>query len=335
MRKFPEKSTGFRGLAKPDFSKRDDVLLNSFGRPDTLILAQGRRFYAHYEVLRPLSPVLRARLHVSSLDPIWGRTLHIRSKSQDPAERRTAEGVLAWLHAVYPPQVMPPAHLMPEVNNIARDFEMETVIASMKLGIAAHCDLERVADAERQALETGLTAAPPIAEVVFEALAEFSVDELKRMSGYDKLSSAAKVEVARRRVRFLEQLFETKEATSRDCAKNKVLRACVEAHPQLFRDCPKELWGDVRPASGLVDDEDSRSNFETPSPGAASSSRNETPTHAVTSDRTRRQRSTLAAITAAEQAITALTRLRSFRGSDSNAAALLSATVSGDQRVEQ
>eukprot|EP00435_Cladocopium_sp_Y103_P045984 s99_g13.t1 len=132
------------------------------------------------------------------------------------------------------------------VNNIARDFEMETVIASMKLGIAAHCDLERVADAERQALETGLTAAPPIAEVVFEALAEFSVDELKRMSGYDKLSSAAKVEVARRRVRFLEQLFETKEATSRDCAKNKVLRACVEAHPQLFRDCPKELWGDVR-----------------------------------------------------------------------------------------
>lgn len=23
---------------------------------------------------------------------------------QDPAERRTAEGVLAWLHAVYPPQ---------------------------------------------------------------------------------------------------------------------------------------------------------------------------------------------------------------------------------------
>lgn len=328
MNKFPEKSTGFRGLAKPDFSKRDDVLLNGFGRPDTLILAQGHRFYAHYEVLSPVSPVLRVRLHVSNLDPIWGRTLHIRSKSQDPAERRTAEGVLAWLHAVYPPQVMPPAHLMPEVNNIARDFGMETVIASMKLGIAAHCDLERVADVERQALEVGFTAAPPIAEVVFEALAEFSVDELKKMSGYEKLSSAAKVEVARRRVRFLEQLFETKEATSRDCAKSKVLRACVEAHPQMFRDCPEELWGD-RPASSSVDYEDSRSNFETPSPGAASSSRNQTPTHAATIDRTRRQRSTLAAITAAEQAI----HLRGFRGSDSNAALLRA--VSGDQRVEQ
>ncbi|CAL1170382.1 unnamed protein product [Cladocopium goreaui] len=105
MRKFPE-STGFRGLAKPDFSKRDDVLLNGFGRPDTLILAQGHRFYAHYEALIRFG---EERFTSEAKAPSLGQIL-VRSKcsgtdvGQDPAERRTAEGVLAWLHAVYPPQ---------------------------------------------------------------------------------------------------------------------------------------------------------------------------------------------------------------------------------------
>lgn len=325
MRKFPTNGSRYLEIAKPDFSKKDDVLLNRFGRPDTLILSQGRRFYAHYDVLSPVSPVLRDRLHCSSLDPIWGRTLQIQGKSQDPAERRTAEGVHAWLQAVYPPQVMPPAHLMPEVNKIAQDFGMETVIGSMKLGISAHCDLRSVAMVEHQALATGFTDAPPIAEVMFEALSEFSVDELKSMSGYDDLSSAAKVEVAMRRVRLLEQLFETahpsvpaesrdkkRAEATRDCAKNKVLRACAEAHRQIFRVCPEELWGDPRPFGELLQEEDSRSNFETPSPGAASSSRNQTPTN-VSTDRTRRPRSAnLGLITASH----ALTRLRGARGSE-------------------
>ncbi|CAK9093287.1 Probable cysteine protease RD21B [Durusdinium trenchii] len=38
-------------MAKPDFSKRDDVVLNRFGHPDTLILVQGRRLFAHYDIL--------------------------------------------------------------------------------------------------------------------------------------------------------------------------------------------------------------------------------------------------------------------------------------------
>eukprot|EP00434_Breviolum_minutum_P011595 symbB.v1.2.010227.t1/scaffold667.1/size175007/10 len=77
-----------------------------------------------------------------------------------------------------------------------------------------------------------------------------------------------------------------------------------------LRQCLDSPW--QWPFGELLQEEDSRSNFETPSPGAASSSRNQTPTN-VSTDRTRRPRSAnLGLITASH----ALTRLRGARGSE-------------------
>lgn len=303
MRSFEKRSLAM-AMAKPDFSKRDDVVLNRFGHPDTLILVQGRRLFAHYDILSLYSKKLRDDLHSSSLDPIWGRTLHIRGRTKSAADCRTVEGVIAWLHLIYPPQVMPQAHLLPEVNQIASDFRMDTVIAQMKLSISAHCDLHSVAEVEQQALATGFTEVPPIPEVVFDALSEFSVDELKKMSGYSELSPAAKVEVARRRVLFLEQLFETSKAHSRDCHKTHVLRECVTKHPQMFRECPVHLRHDLRLGSQTAD-EDCRS-VETPSP-AATSAGMRTSTYASTTDRTRRPQSAYSGLLASQAVIGFLT----------------------------
>ncbi|CAJ1429880.1 unnamed protein product [Effrenium voratum] len=312
----------------PDHSNRDDPKLLGFGRPDTLILVSGHRLWAHYEILGKHSVVLREQLHCSCIDPFWGRTLHIRDS---PTTKRSLAGVKAWLQAVYPPQVMPSAQMMSEVTSLASDFMMETVLAQIKLSISGQCDLHNVATVEKQALATGNTSTPPIAEVVFDALAEFAVEELKAMPGYDELSSAAKVEVARRRVLLLERLLEMEKAGeklhSRACAKKRVLRACVISHPQLFRACPSDLRADTRlDEAWLEEGEDEDSPFASDAPDLASSVDTQTPTYATASDRTRQRfRRADTADTAHTMGFNTLHRSRASRSFRGTARPVLSA----------
>eukprot|EP00439_Symbiodinium_sp_Y106_P032978 s2136_g3.t4 len=144
------------------------------------------------------------------------------------------------------------------VESLAREFRMEALLHQMKLGIAASFDLSEVAAHEQEAMRRGAFDST-IAPIVLEAMSEFAIDELKEMPGYNDLSVSVKLQVARQRVALLERILEHDRADLESrhgaSAKQKVVRACVLAHPELFRACPEGLrvdrarWGD---ALGIV-----------------------------------------------------------------------------------
>mmetsp|Transcript_6299 Transcript_6299/g.14347 ORF Transcript_6299/g.14347 Transcript_6299/m.14347 type:complete len:315 (+) Transcript_6299:120-1064(+) len=273
----------------PDHRNRDDRSLGRFGSPDTLLLVNGHRLWAHYDVLCRHSAPLREELHESNVDPFWGRTLRIRNSPEAP---RSVEGVLAWLGVIYPPQGLPPPKLLTEVDSLAREYRMETILHQMKLGIGSAYDLRNLVDFQQEAEEHGSTW--PMPQVVIEALAEFSSDELGSMPGFIGLSTTSKLEVARCRVGLLEQLLGADQAygklQDRAGVKAQVARACVQSHPELFRDCPWELrWDAVRSDDGITQDEDASLSPSTrPSvTGSAYSTFSSEQTRYASGDRTR------------------------------------------------
>jgi len=205
------------GHGLPNYAKKDDEELRRYGIPDMIILVQGHRLFVHSTIMKLNSTVIYdLLLHP---DPMLGKQVHMMSS---PGRPRTRAGVVALLNAIYPAQVSPPAELFPEVVDIAKEYRMELLLDRLKLGVVKNCDFELLEAAERN------NAWPP--EVVLEAFAEFSVDELKALPGYSSLQATTKVELARRRVALLE----------RELAK-KALEPCRTVHPQLFRKCPPEL----------------------------------------------------------------------------------------------
>lgn len=122
-------------------------------------------------------------------DKVYGKQLQLISR---PGHLRTVEGVTALLNAMYPPQLMPAPEQYHEVYDIAREYNM---------------------------------ACP----VVFDAFAEFALDEFKDLPGYDGLMPRTKLEIAQRRVALLEQ------HVAKHCP------AARASHPELFRQCPEEV----------------------------------------------------------------------------------------------
>merc|ERR1719440_1784676 len=94
--------------------------------------------------------------------------------------RRTKPGAIALLNAIYPPQLVPPAHLFDEVYDIAKEYNMTLLIEKVKLGIIKNCDLEPLVVAEGD---------HKFPDVVFNAFAEFSLDESKSLDGYSHLDT--------------------------------------------------------------------------------------------------------------------------------------------------
>lgn len=254
-------------LHVPDHGNRHDPALGRFGIPDMMVVIKGVQLWAHYDIMSHQSQALQAQLHSSNLDHIWGRTLVIRP---GPSSPRSVQGVMAWLRAIYPPQGLPSPEHLQEVESLAREFRMEALLHQMKLGIAASFDLSEVAAHEQEAMRRGAFDSP-IASIVLEAMSEFALDELKEMPGYNDLSVSVKLQVARQRVALLERILEHDRADleSRHGAstKQKVVRACVLAHPQLFRACPEGLRVNrARFDDGMLDEEEeSQSSTWTPS----------------------------------------------------------------------
>ncbi|CAE8694148.1 unnamed protein product [Polarella glacialis] len=209
-------------LRPPDYSNRKDEVLLRHGIPDTLMLCHGHQFYVHSEILCTYSPVLAVRLAKQNVDPIWGKT--VRMNSSPEFGPRTPQGVVAMLCAIYPPQVAPAIELLREVDSIARELHMTLLLAKLKVGIASNESVLRDFAAAGSAVEE-------IPEVVLEALAEFRLEDVKAMPGYEDLPMAACVEVSRRRVALLEQTMQG----------HAVLRACMSAHTPFFAACPSEL----------------------------------------------------------------------------------------------
>eukprot|EP00930_Biecheleria_cincta_P070502 TRINITY_DN5813_c0_g1_i1.p1 TRINITY_DN5813_c0_g1~~TRINITY_DN5813_c0_g1_i1.p1 ORF type:complete len:331 (-),score=57.50 TRINITY_DN5813_c0_g1_i1:257-1249(-) len=230
----------------PNFERRDDRLLAHHGTPDTMIIIHGKQLWAHSQVMLRNSSAMEDMLGRDKLDPMWGRTLKMTPSDFGP---RTVKGVTAWLKAIYPPQLVPSAEELPEVDSIAREFRMETLRHRLKIAIASAFDVRLIAQEEKRALsdlkkfqedKPGMHsgALSPVPEVVFEALSEFCLDQLHILPGYDKLSLEARCEVARRRMILLETTLKN----------GKAYTFVFEAHPELgvhppdvFKDCPPEL----------------------------------------------------------------------------------------------
>lgn len=188
------------------------------------------------KMIRPYSQQIGRLL--DNPDPVYGKQLQIMSL---PGRERTVEGVTAMLNAMYPPQLMPAPELYHEVYDICREYSMDLLIERLKLGITKQCDvshLEAVQDVLRKPVQPPETLASIMPHVVFDAFAEFAVDELKALPGYEGLLPRTKLEIAQRRVAKLE----------RHLAKHFQHRQV--SHPELFRKCPADLVQDVAHDSG-------------------------------------------------------------------------------------
>eukprot|EP00928_Gymnodinium_smaydae_P039671 TRINITY_DN27047_c0_g2_i1.p1 TRINITY_DN27047_c0_g2~~TRINITY_DN27047_c0_g2_i1.p1 ORF type:complete len:335 (-),score=73.03 TRINITY_DN27047_c0_g2_i1:71-991(-) len=211
----------------PDFSKKDDpTLCRQHGTPDVLISVGGHKLYAHSKVLRVFSKTVAGML--SDPDPFYGKQIFIRSW---PGQPRSREGVVGLLNAIYSPQLLPPPELSSEIYGIAREFGMELLLERLKIGLAKNCDLDTLRRAEQDLAEwSPEDVEKNFPRVVFDAFAEFSVDELHALPGYAELSERTRLEIAERRVLLLERHLAGSN-----------FNACRAAHTELFRDCPAEL----------------------------------------------------------------------------------------------
>lgn len=220
-------------LQPADYTSKTDPLLLRHGTPDMILSVKGIKFYAHSKVLRLYSQKIGEMM--DNADPIYGKQIQIMSVA---GRQRTQAGVRALLNVVYPPQLMPPPDLCHEVYDIAREYNMFLLIEKMKVGIARQCDISLLEVAqhalEQLHPEERVTTFP---HVIFDAFAEYTVDEFQAIPGYSRLCLRTKLEIARRRVAMLEE-----HLAKKNCAEHR------RSHPELFRRCPPEL-------AELADDE--------------------------------------------------------------------------------
>eukprot|EP00397_Hematodinium_sp_SG-2012_P038634 GEMP01042058.1.p1 GENE.GEMP01042058.1~~GEMP01042058.1.p1 ORF type:complete len:329 (+),score=37.90 GEMP01042058.1:126-989(+) len=196
-------------LPSPNYKDYKDHDLRKHGSPDLVLLVQGHKLYVHAEKLTVYSPVLYNKLQ--KLDPIWGKMVQLQG--------RTVAGVTALLDAIYPPQRMPEAIHFDEVYALSKELKMELLIQKLKLGIIKNCSLCPLLVAQEHEKSP---------DVVFDAFAEFTLNDLKLLDEFDKLSAETRFEVARRRAEVLE----------RQLRHDIMEKVYTQAKARLFRICP-------------------------------------------------------------------------------------------------
>eukprot|EP00929_Paragymnodinium_shiwhaense_P073562 TRINITY_DN37534_c0_g1_i3.p1 TRINITY_DN37534_c0_g1~~TRINITY_DN37534_c0_g1_i3.p1 ORF type:complete len:401 (-),score=57.40 TRINITY_DN37534_c0_g1_i3:174-1376(-) len=188
----------------PNFLDRHDAVLNTHGPPDMIVQVRGRRLWAHMKFLRPLSEAIRKQL--LEPDEFYGQQISIVSTKMRP---RSVAGVKALLAAVYPLANPPPSELLPEIFDIAAEYNMHVLMNKLKLWIrqgaadASHL----IAAEEHLKLETPEREDVTYINAVFDTFALFVKDDLDSLPGFSQLHEETIGEVTRRRTELMEANF--------------------------------------------------------------------------------------------------------------------------------
>jgi len=201
----------FSSYDSPNYENHLDERLLTHGAPDLVLLAKGRKLYVHAEKMNAYSPVIWEQ--VKTPDPIWGKMIRLKDRS--------VAGVKALLNAIYPPQRVPPPEAFDEVYALAKELKMDLLIQKLKLGIIKSCCLEPLLNAQRVGKDP---------DVVFDAFAEFAIEDFKTLNKFDMLDSSTKLEVYRRRAEILEKLIKTTKPMQHvyENEKLRMFRECLE-----------------------------------------------------------------------------------------------------------
>lgn len=171
----------------PNYSKKEDEVLRSHGRPDMILVIKGHKLHVHSQIIKTYTNAfLQAFVNP---DPYYGRQFVISSAPPGRLPRSKA-GVVALLNAIYPPRLLPPLELLREVHDIAREYGMDLLIQKLRAGVLKNSDVGTLKLAER------LDALP---ELLLDVFAEFAAEDLEALPGYDELQESTKASVAERR----------------------------------------------------------------------------------------------------------------------------------------